>query len=149
MATARRDADDLPEVQTILVERATAKEARVMGQLPLLDVPTPRRHRRVRDTSVASYAVGRETFIGRKADVLRWLAHYWNARQVSPTSAELAWYQGTQPSSWKRPLFGMERTLYIRRGLSDLQTDGLVETVEKRKCAVTGRTCHTWRITQR
>jgi hypothetical protein len=108
-----------------------------------LDVPTPRRHRTVRDTSVQQYAVGREQFTGRKADVLRWLAHYWNHYQESPTSAELARHE----SPTLRPT--TDEILFVRRGLSDLQTVGLVETVEKRKCAVTGATCHVWRIRQR
>jgi hypothetical protein len=92
---------------------------------------------------VASYAVGREKFTGRKADVLRWLAHYWNHYQDSPTSAELA--KNESPTR----MMTTDELLYVRRGLSDLQTHGLVETVEKRRCTVTGRTCRTWRVTQR
>lgn len=121
----------------------------------LFDVPVPRRHRRVRDTSVASYAVGREKFTGRQADVLRWLAAYWNLHQESPTSAELddAMYQRAfDPGcrdEWLRSVSADYRLLWVRRGLSDLQTHGLVETVEKRKCAVTDRLCRTWRVRQR
>jgi hypothetical protein len=93
---------------------------------------------------VASYAVGRERFEGRKGDVLRWLARYWNKYQRSPTSAELAGDHGDGAK-----FTTTDSILYVRRGLSDLQTHGLVETVEKRKCAVTGRTCCTWRVRSR
>jgi hypothetical protein len=111
----------------------------------LFDVPVPRRHRRVRDTSIQQYAVARERLKGRQADVLRWLAAWWNAKQTSPTSAELA-----QAMVRPDPVQAFtDVLLFTRRGLSDLQTHGLVETVEKRVCAVTGRMCHTWRVAQR
>ena len=121
-----------------------------MTQPNFLEMPPPRRHRIVRDTSIASYAEGREQFTGRKADVLRWLAAWWNRVQVSPTSAEMAehefWISGTDAP----PFDNMDAIrLYVRRGLSDLQTHGLVESVEKRPCAVTGRTCRTWRVVSR
>lgn len=119
-----------------------------MTQPSLLDVPTPRRHRTTRQTSRASYAIGREQFTGRKADVLRWLSHYWNEWQVSPTSAELS---VTRHWGKEEAWSGDRKLLYVRRGLSDLQTEGVVEAVPhgKRQCAVTGRTCETWRVSQR
>lgn len=125
-----------------------------MTQPSLLDVPTPRRHRIVRETSIASYAEARERLRGRAADVLRFLGAFWNARQVSPTSAELDAH--ARSSGWmtlaRRPMAEMqpiESLLYIRRGLSDLQTKGLVETVETRECFVSGSRVHSWRVTQR
>lgn len=124
----------------------------VAVQLSLLDVPTPRRHRRVRETSRAQYAVAREQFEGRSGNVLRDLAYHWNATQRSPTSAELCeWAYHVDISRracgvWDDKTF---RVLYTRRGLSDLQTKGLVEAAGKRKCAVTGHLCMTWRVVSR
>jgi len=87
---------------------------------------------------------------GRRADVLRWLAACWNRRQVSPTSAELAKFHvehGTDGIgadwSWDR------RLLYVRRGLSDLQTTGTVVAAGARLCGVTRRRCETWRVRER
>ena len=137
-------------------ELEQAPGAQAVTQPSIFDVPVPRRHRRVRDTSIASYADARERLKGRQADVLRWLAGFVNRFQSSPTSAELE--RAVSDGKWITFGLGdvglwtreaMFRTLYVRRGLSDLQTHGLVETVEKRRCAVTGRLCHTWRVTQR
>ena len=110
----------------------------------ILTPPEPKPVRkRVRQTSIAAYAEARESLVGRKADVLRWLAAWWNRYQNSPTSAELsAWVTSVTMSR-------DAKLLYIRRGLSDLQKIGVVETVEKRPCRQTERTCHVWRVTQR
>ncbi len=100
--------------------------------------------KRVRQTSVAAYADGRERFTGRKANVLRWLAAYYNRFQDWPTSAELAAEideHGYEGGNWTA------HVLYMRRGLSDLQTSAVVEANGKRTCDVTGRVCETWRVT--
>jgi sulfur relay (sulfurtransferase) DsrC/TusE family protein len=118
-----------------------------MSQPSLLDLPAVRTkvHRNVRATSKAQYAVAREQFTGRKADVLRWLAAYWNRYNVSPTSAELLAAQGytEMNTDW------IEKLLYARRGLSDLQTTGNVEAAGKRACRISGRLVETWRVTPR
>lgn len=97
--------------------------------------------RTVRDTSIAAYAHGRDTFEGRKADVLRWLAAYYNARHTWPTSTELA---------AQTPAEGRDETghlLHIRRGLTDLSALGAIEVHGNR--VVDGRTLTVWRVTQR
>lgn len=125
----------------------------------LFDVPVPRKHRNTRDTCIASYVHGRETFTGRKADVLCWLSAHWNVKQTNPTSAELSEYARHRLAEGS-PLHGKaERLLYVRRGLSDLQLNGVVEVAtinlggtdvqKKRICAVTGRVCCVWRVVQR
>ncbi len=65
-----------------------------------------------------------------------------------PTSAELARYRCDGAGWGYTPT---ESLLYCRRGLSDLQAKGLVEHVPhgNRRCRVSGRTCCTWRLTQR
>ena len=101
----------------------------------------------MRPTSVAAYAEGRARFLGRRGAVLRWLAAYWNRWQESPTSAELSqWCYAT-----KQDGLPWDRLLYVRRGLSDLQTTGTVERVPAgdRCCRVTGHLCCTWRVTYR
>jgi len=84
----------------------------------------------------------REQVTGRKAEVLGWLSAYYSGCNAWPTSAELA--------EWERA--GWPRTddlLYVRRGLSDLQAAGLVESCGKRICRVSGKTCTVWRVVQR
>ena len=107
--------------------------------------------RRVRETSRAAYAGGRERFKGRKANVLRWLAAYYNARQRCPTSAELAdWSCNTTDTIG--PQLGMSDLaviLEVRRGLSDLAAVRVVEAYGKRKCHITGRLSLTWRVRPR
>lgn len=102
--------------------------------------------RRVRAVSRQAYAEGRERFTGRRGAVLRLLAAFYNLYQTWPTSGELA-------SAADLPLHGerLERLLYVRRGLSDLQRTGNVEAVPKgqRRCNVVGRLCETWRIPSR
>lgn len=103
--------------------------------------------KRVRDTSRQAYAHGRETFTGRKADTLRWLAAFWNRWQMSPTIHQLTSFViqcGEAPKGIS------DRTalrLHIARGISDLQKVGIVEAVpggaEK---GPNGRVCETWRV---
>jgi hypothetical protein len=103
----------------------------------------------VRDTSRAAYQDGRERFTGRQADVLRWLGHYLNHHVHRPTSGELARFvegrhvQEVDGWEWAALI------LHVRRGISDLQTSGVVEATDKRRCQETGRTCHTWRVVTR
>jgi hypothetical protein len=123
-------------------------------QPSLLDalVRSDRPRKRVRQTSRQVYAVGRRQFAGRKATVLRWLAHYWNERQSSPTSGELLRFKLDRPVNDDHVLMqGRDLTwllLYVRRALSDLKASGVVECVPAgaRVCAVTGETCETWRV---
>jgi hypothetical protein len=108
---------------------------------------------RVRQVSVAQYAEGRARFVGRKALVLRWLAHCVNARADQPTSAELARWAEDRHDDALHDGAGRSRSwdalvLLTRRGLNDLQRCGLVEAVPEgqRVCAVTGHRCETWRV---
>jgi hypothetical protein len=59
------------------------------------------------------------------------------------TSAELS----SRFSGWQWPT--MEYTLYVRRGLSDALSAGLVEHAGKRLCAVSGTLALTWRVVSR
>ena len=124
-----------------------------MSQPSLLDLPPrePRTHRRVRETSIGAYAEARERLKGRKADVLRWLAAYYNWRNAWPTSAELASH-----ITYPFPA-DTDRLLYVRRGLADLSAESkqqtlalrVVESCGSRRCTVSGRTCLVWRVVQR
>lgn len=102
--------------------------------LPGLFVDAPVR-RYVPDTSKAAHreAVAEGRVGARGELVLAALLHRQGA-----TSAELAGHGAT-----------LERVLMIRRGLSDLRKQGLVCKGPDRRCAVTGRTCNTWRVTSR
>jgi hypothetical protein len=119
--------------------------------LDLYDVPPGEKRpwRRVRDTSRAAYADGRERFTGRKAFTLRVLAAYWHRFQAWPTSAELA----AQDDMWAGDIMRTwdAQLLLIRRGLSDLQAAGVVEAVPQgqRRCRMTGRRCEVWRVVSR
>lgn len=111
--------------------------------------PKPAR-RRVREASVAQYADAREAFEGRKADVLRWLAHYCNARNEWPTGAELAEFARMDHANEKPGVSWDWLLLYVRRGMSDLQKTGVVERVPDgvRPCRVLGgHRVNTWRVT--
>jgi hypothetical protein len=102
--------------------------------------------KRVRTTSATAYELGRESFNGRKAEVLRWLAAYWNRFNESPTSDELAqWTEGLP----ERTREGLDQLLYVRRAISDLQDCGVVEAVTPRKSRVSGRVCETWHVRER
>lgn len=100
--------------------------------------------KRVRDVSVKQYQDGRERFTGRKANVLRWLAGYYNRRNEWPTSAELAVHVEPAVGAWDYTA-GL---LYVRRGLSDLQAAGVVEANGARECRQSGRVCETWRVVE-
>lgn len=112
-----------------------------------LDMRREKVRKRVRPTSRAQYAVAREQLKGRAGTVLVWLAHHYNRTATPPTSGELmAWVASVRGEFLGRSTD--YAVLYVRRGLSDLQTKGLVESVPngERKCAFTGRTCETWRV---
>ena len=117
-----------------------------------LTPPTEKKPRvRVRETSKAAYADGRARFTGRRANVLRWLAHHFNARAAHPTSAELAHFAVEDSDFYDETKFQVfsEAVLYVRRGISDLQASGVIEPSVPRVCGVTGRMCHTWRVVSR
>lgn len=97
--------------------------------------PEPVTRRYVPDTSKAAHreAVAEGRIGARGETVLAALLHRGGA-----TSAELAGANAT-----------LERVLFIRRGLSDLKKQKLVCKGADRKCAVTGRTCNTWRVASR
>lgn len=105
--------------------------------------------RRVRAVSRQAYADGRARFTGRRADVLRWLAAFYNLAQTWPTSAELADFADTVlnqgAGDWTA------HVLFTRRGLSDLQRTGNVEAIPQgqRVCRFTQRKCEVWRIPSR
>jgi hypothetical protein len=116
--------------------------------LPSLEPATVKREKvrkRVRPTSIAQYAEGRERFKGRRGDVLRWLAAFYNRFQVWPTAAELG--------CWLRKRQRYERrcaecfALHIRKGVSQLIDTGLVRSNGERVCDISGRTVEAWRIT--
>ena len=105
--------------------------------------------KRVRETSCMGYElVDGET---RMATVKRWLAHYWNRHQQSPTSGELTRFAEIRHAdeikgwSWDKTL------LHVRRGLSDGQSKGILETVPtgERTCRRQGTWQETWRVRER
>ncbi len=116
----------------------------------------PKPHKRVRSTSVKAYEQGRESFKGRKGDVLRWLAAFFNRYNFSPTSAELAeWIVMRSSESVHTGCLDC-LTLYARRGLNDLErasrkVQSVVRVVKgaSRICSVTGNECETWQIIER
>ncbi len=128
----------------------------------------PKPHKRVRETSVTAYEQGRESFNGRKGDVLRWLAAFWNKYNFSPTSAELSeWLLMRSDQDTHTGCLNC-LTLYVRRGLSDLQRPSrkIQSAVESqgdaakkakkriakdgtRTCSITGEEVETWRIIER
>jgi hypothetical protein len=124
-------------------------EVAVVTQPSLLELPAVRQkvRKRVRAVSVAQYADGRERFTGRKADVLRWLAARYNLVQQWPTSAELAFHYRHELGT-KVALDATASLLFVRRGISDLQTAGIVEANGARVCQVSGRTVETWRVVE-
>lgn len=117
---------------------------------PLLIAGCERRERpwkRQRATARAIYALqravdrakaeaGQET---REGQALRLLAWHWNATQESPTALELL--------AWARAhgehLFDINS---LRPRLTALVESGLVESAGKRRCGVSGKTVHTWRV---
>ena len=130
-----------------------------MTQPSLLDLPPrePRTHRRVRETSLGVYAEARERLKGRKADVLRWLGHYYNSVNRWPTSAELARWVNLHDHGEEFIGSFNDLVLYTRRGLADLSAESkqppvalrVVESCGSRRCTVSGRTCLVWRVRSR
>lgn len=122
--------------------------------LPFDATVAPARRRKrghVRETSVLAKQAESARLEGRAAETLHHLQLWWLAEDDAPTSAELArWYHRHHHAAGVLPEWTAD-LLFIRRGISDLQTRGVVEAVPhgKRTCAVTGRTCTTWRIRQR
>ncbi len=123
------------------------------GYLPSLEPETVVREkirRRARQSSIAQYAVARDTIkVQREAEALRRVAAYWNRWQRSPTIGELAAKMlrdnrsAVNPESWQF----MGARLWLARGISGLLEQGLVEKVGERRCFQTGVTVCTWRVT--
>jgi hypothetical protein len=125
---------------------AAAPQPKQMG---LLDTVTRevRPHKSQRSTARAVFhaheaserakaSAGKET---REGQVLRLLAAFWDARQVSPTALELlqwATYRGER-------LFDINS---IRPRINALVAKGLVEPRAKRKCQVSGQVVRTWGV---
>jgi hypothetical protein len=90
-----------------------------------------------RDEDIAKAARGEET---REGQVLRLLAAHWNATQCSPTARELfVWAVNVRQER-------LDDINSIRPRISMLVDQGLVETRQKRRCAVSGKTVNTWAI---
>lgn len=118
-------------------------------QLSLLDAVArlERPRKRQRETARSVYAVqravdearaaaGHET---REGQVLRLLGWHWNATQTSPTALELLDWARAQGET----LFDINS---LRPRLTALVEAGHVETAGKRRCRVSGKTVHTWRV---
>jgi len=82
---------------------------------------------------------------------LRWLDSFTRDWKRPPTSAELADYGIEDMGAYDGLPFNAfsEIVLYVRRGLSDLQTTGTVSAAGKRVCRVSGRTVETWKVVTR
>lgn len=118
--------------------------------LPSMEPETQQREkvrRRVRAVSRTQYAEGRARFKGRKGDVLRWLAAFYNRFQVWPTSAELGAWLRQKPRYARRcrECFA----LHVRRGMSDLIDAGLVQSAGIRPCSASERVVESWKIKSR
>jgi hypothetical protein len=106
----------------------------------------PKKAGHVRSTSVAVAHELRAHLSEREGAVLEWLVSM-SRFHLDPTSAELArWRWRDQGLSGKT---STDCLLYVRRGLSDLQTHGLVESSGKRTCQVSGRLSIVWRVKSR
>lgn len=115
--------------------------------LPSMEPETQRRDapwRLVRPSSIAQYADGRERFEGRKGDVLRWLAAFYNRFQAWPTATELGAWLRRKPRYARRcpDCFA----LHIRKGVSALIKAGVVVSNGTRACRVTGHWVESWRV---
>lgn len=120
-----------------------------MQQLSLLaDVArTERPWKRQRQTARAVYAAQRAVDVAkaeageetRAGQVLRLLAWHWNATQHSPTALELlAWARAHGET-----FFDVNS---LRPRLTELVDHGLAESAGKRRCQVSGKVVHTWRV---
>jgi hypothetical protein len=112
-------------------------------------VSPPREEKRghVRETSVlAKQALVASGALDRRAAWVRdWLVLVRQGGGVAPTSGELARAMPYPSGQWYRHLAN------VRRGCSDAADVGAIETVPngKRKCAVSGKACETWRVRTR
>ena len=122
-----------------------------MSQLDALDFaltpyePRPRVPS-VRAVSIAQYVEGREHLKGRMADTLRWLAWFYNRHLYWPTAAELERAiveRDGRPRRFEGP---RDMTLYIRKGVSGLQDEGIVRANSERTCKVSGRQVTAWEV---
>ena len=106
-------------------------------QESLFDRQTPA-PKAVRDTSREAYREVLPEVKGRQLEVLRGLDSYLTYHDGEPTSSELMRYVGvTDPNS-------------VRPRLTELLELRYAEASENpRKCGVTGKKAHTWRVTQR
>lgn len=111
----------------------------VQPALPMFGQQQPRAHKRQRATARAVYALDRERLEGRQGQILRILAAHWNAKQVSPTALELLTWALAQGES----LFDVNS---LRPRLHELCERGLVTAGEKRRCAISGKVVHVWRV---
>ncbi len=125
-----------------------------MTQLDLLAEPLRRPRKRVsvpRTSVLAGQAVNRD---GRAFFIVEFLRQV-NHEGIEPTSAEIA--QDAHYGGDHSMEFDMEDLapaplaflLHVRRGLSDALARGFVEHAPSRKCAVSGKTCVTWRLRSR
>jgi len=112
-------------------------------QLGLLSLPpdtvtlTPRK--RVRQTSRNVYKLDRERLEGKRGQVLRILAAYFNEKQVSPTALELLNWSLARGEKF----FDVNS---LRPRLTELENAGLIATGPARKCAISGKVAHTWHV---
>lgn len=112
-----------------------------MTQASLFDAPLPRETKRGRVPRSSVLAYRERPRSQRAAWVTAALTEWAGRDDMPPTSAELsANLFGERDDLW---------TLQVRRGLSDALALGLVEHAGERPCAVSGRTCVTWRVVAR
>lgn len=117
-----------------------------MTQPSLLDavIVEDKPRKRVRQVSRQAYAEVRATNAGRRRDdVLRCLAAFFNATQSWPTDAELTYWM------FDRKELPREDPNLVRPRRFELMELGLVEKGSPRKCRVTGKTAHPWKIRER
>lgn len=90
-----------------------------------------------REQDKANAEAGHET---REGQVLRLLAAHWNYTQCSPTARELfVWAVNVRKEQ-------LDDINSIRPRITALVEAGLVEPRDKRRCAVSGKTVHTWAV---
>jgi hypothetical protein len=84
----------------------------------------------------AKRAIGKET---REGQVLRCLAWHWNENQASPTALELL----TWMSDRGERVFDING---VRPRITALVEAGIVESAGQRKCSISGKRVHIWRV---
>jgi hypothetical protein len=106
----------------------------------------PRKRGHVERTSVLAYRERPRD--QRVADMVTFLGWHYARIGTHPTSAELSQWvtAGGCQARFASPL---EQRMWFRRGLSDALAAGLVAHAGQRECAVSGRTCLTWRTVGR